>query len=384
MSRGISERCAGTKSARPSVDRLPDVGAREERPVPERTRVPRVHVVGTAEGQEVRHLDPFQLAGARHHRPHQLLRVAAPGMDPDVVPGPDDLHGFGGGGHAPAVVFGPVHGRVPEARAAKGRSNARARDSRTQRPRRTYVPRRRSAARLQRAVEPGPRHFEQVREESVGEGEGGRPRGRGGKVRNAEVHDPVHLVGRGREGGGAGGLEAPAHVDGEVQDHAARAHGAEHLPGDQDRRALAVARHRAQDHVREGEGLLDVGPRGQHRRHAPRRLRHLAQGHHVLVEQGDRGAEAEGGAGRGSPGDARAQDHEAGRGHAGCAAEQDALPSGVAQEQVRGHGDGQAARDLRHAGEDGRVAGVVFDGLQADGRDPALEQRTQVLGPRGG
>ena len=63
---------------------------------------------------------------------------------------------------------------------------------------------------------------------------------------------------------------------------------AQHLARHQHRRALAVARHRAQHHVGEGERLLDVGTRGQHGGHAAARLaRRVAQRLHVLVEQRD-------------------------------------------------------------------------------------------------
>ena len=85
MRPGISERKTGHPVGPALVHRLPHVRAGEERAVAEGARVARVDVVGGAEGQDVRHLDVAQLAGAADQRLHQLLRVVAAGVQPDVV-----------------------------------------------------------------------------------------------------------------------------------------------------------------------------------------------------------------------------------------------------------------------------------------------------------
>ena len=85
-------------------------------------------------------------------------------------------------------------------------------------------------------------------------------------VRDAVVGDPVDLVGRIGVRGGPRGLEAPALVDRDVDEHGAAPHQAE-LPARQHpRRARRLDEHRADHQIRLRQALLDLQRRGEARR----------------------------------------------------------------------------------------------------------------------
>jgi len=101
------------------VDGLPDVGAREERPVAEGAGEARVDVVGIAEGQQVRDLHVVQLVVSRDHGLDQLLGVAAPRVDPESVSRLDGTHGLLRAGDPAAVRLVPAHATRPPRAAAR-------------------------------------------------------------------------------------------------------------------------------------------------------------------------------------------------------------------------------------------------------------------------
>jgi hypothetical protein len=113
------------------------VRAREQGTVAEHALEARLDVVGAAEREQVRHRHPEQLAGAADQRAHELLGVAAAGVDPNVVARPDRAHGRLGGRDAAPVRFAPVHAHTTAASPRSGscgRPKLRARLSRRQRP----------------------------------------------------------------------------------------------------------------------------------------------------------------------------------------------------------------------------------------------------------
>ena len=117
------------------VDRGPHVRAGEERPVAEGTGRGGIDVRCFAEGHQVRDLDVAQLGGPRHQRAHQLFRVVAAGVQPDVVAGGDRAHRRFGRRHLVAVALAPDHRPAPAPGTQKGTSKVRASDSLAQRPR---------------------------------------------------------------------------------------------------------------------------------------------------------------------------------------------------------------------------------------------------------
>ena len=117
----------------------------------------------------------------------------------------------------------------------------------------------------------------------------------------------------------------------------------------------------------------------QRRRTASRRRSTLT------VEQRHVGAHAEGGAGgRAARARRRRGSRSCAGGTPGAPPSRMPLPPNSFSSRPAPMVTREAAGDLGHAVSTGARPGLVLDGLQADGRDLALQQRPQVLGTRGG
>ncbi len=208
----------------------------------------------------------------------------------------------------------------------------------------------------------------------VAEGEGAGAADGSGHVGDAVVDDAVDDVGGVFVGGGAGGFEAAALVDGDVDDDAAVLHHFEVFAGDEARGAGAGDEDSADDEVgflegvADGEGVgVDGGDIGGHD------VVEVAEAVEVNVEEGDVGPEAGGDFGGVVADDASAQDDDIGGGDAGDAAEEDAAAHHRFFEVFGAFLDAHFSRDFGHRGEAGEATEFVGDGFVGDGGDAGLQ-----------
>src|SRR6185437_3093833 len=209
--------------------------------------------------------------------------------------------------------------------------------------------------------------LEDVGESRVGEGERGGVGHGGGHVGNAVVDDAVDLVAGVGVGGGLGGFDAAALIDGDVDDDGAFFHTADHLLGDNLRGGGAGDEDSADEEVGLASGALDVvGVRGQGVDAAVEDIVELAEAVEVEIHQCHFGAEAEGHLGGVGADDAAADDADVAGRDTGDSAEQDAAAAFLLFEVSGADLDGETAGDLGHGGEEGEGVGAVFDGLVGD------------------
>ena len=149
-------------------------------------------------------------------------------------------------------------------------------------------------------------------------------------------------------------------------------------------RAGAGHQDRADDHVGAGHGVGDGVFIGQVGFGVGDVLDEVAQLARVAIEGGHARARGGGGARGGKPHRAHAQDHHAGRRHAGRAAQQDAASAGAGAQQVRGDGGRHLSADLADGGEHGQAPVVLLDDLTADGGEAAPGQRFHQAAVRHG
>jgi hypothetical protein len=162
----------------------------------------------------------------------------------------------------------------------------------------------------------------------------------------------------------AGGLEAPALVDRHVDEDGAAAHDPELLPGDHVRRPRAVDEHRADDHVRVGQALLDLERGGEDGLGAAAEGDvELAQAVEVAVEDRDARLHADRDEGGVHADHAAADDEHVGAGDAGNAAhEHAAAPERLLEHEGAGL-RGDLARHLAHRGQQRQPPARVGDRL---------------------
>ncbi len=67
--------------------------------------------------------------------------------------------------------------------------------------------------------------------------------------------------------------------------------------------------------------------------------------------------------------------------HSGRAAHQNAAAAELVEHQAGAEDDGEAAGNLRHRGQDRRVALLVLDGFETDCRYASCDERRDILGP---
>ncbi len=91
--------------------------------------------------------------------------------------------------------------------------------------------------------------FQEIRERGVGQGEGGGVRHGGGHVRDAVVEHAIDEINGIGMGGGVGGFEAAALIDGDIHDHCAALHVGDHIAADEFGSGSAGDEHRADDQV---------------------------------------------------------------------------------------------------------------------------------------
>ncbi len=193
------------------------------------------------------------------------------------------------------------------------------------------------------------------------------------------MDDAVDLVGRIGKIRRSRGFAAPSLVDREIHDHRPWFHRMQHVAGDQDRRPFPVDRHRTEKEVRKGQGLLDVGRRRRHRRDLiGGRPLDAAQGLNVAVEDDDVGAEPAPETGGLPSQGSGAENHQRRRRNAGGAVDQQTLAAELVEQQPRTDDHRQTPGDLRHRLENGSVAVVLLDDLDADGRQFPVKQRPET------
>ena len=189
-----------------------------------------------------------------------------------------------------------------------------------------------------------------------GEGRGARHGAR--HVRDAVMNHVVDDEGRIAVGRGVRRLDAAALVDGDVDDHRARLHPADHVGGDELRGGRARNEHPADHHVRVGDVAIDRGAGGvqgveRAAELAPQRLERLGG----AVDGPRIGAHPHRDVGGVGPDHAAADDDDLGRQHSRHAAEQDSAPAVDPFEGMGGGLDRESPGDFRHGREEGQAAG---------------------------
>ena len=227
------------------------------------------------------------------------------------------------------------------------------------------------------------RELENVGEGCVGEGEGGGVGHGGGHVGDAVVDDAVDDVRGVAVGGGMGGLDAAALIDGDVDDDRAFLHFGDHGFGDDLGSGGAGDEDSADDEVGLAGGALDVvavGGNGEDA--AVEDVVELAEAVEVEVDERDLGAHAEGDLGSVGADDASADDADVAGWDAGDSAEEDAAASVLFFKIGCADLDGHAAGDFAHGGEERECASAVANGLVGDAGDLLFEQRVGEVGER--
>ena len=184
--------------------------------------------------------------------------------------------------------------------------------------------------------------------------------------------------------GGAGGFEAAALIDGDVDEDGAGLHPLDQAVRHQRRGLGAGDEDRADDQVGLQQLRLDLvggGENGVDR--AAVDVVDALERPGIQVEDGDVGAQAVGHRDRGGADLPGADDRHARRAGAGDSGEEDAAAAEVAHQVVRADLHGQAAGDLAHRGQQRQFAVIVGDGFVGDGRRARVEQRLRAFWGRG-
>ncbi len=197
-----------------------------------------------------------------------------------------------------------------------------------------------------------------------------------GHIGDAVVDDAVDDVGGVAVGGGVGGLDAAALVDGYVDDDCAFLHFGDHRLGDDLGGGGAGDEDSTDDEVSFADGVLDVvAVGGDGVEAAVEDVVELAEAVEVEVDEGDLGAHAEGDFGGVGADDAAADDADVAGGDAGNSAEEDAAAAVFLFEVGCADLDGHSSGYFAHRGKQRQCAEAVANGLVGDAGDLVLQQR---------
>ena len=142
-------------------------------------------------------------------------------------------------------------------------------------------------------------------------------------------------------------LEAPALVDGDVDEHRARPHPRDELIAHEGRRLRTGHEHRADDEIRSQTGVLDLVRVAHHRPHPPTGCRvDRPQPCGIEIEDGDVGAHSERDTSRVEPRHAAAEHDDIRGAHPRHAAHEHAAPAVRLHERLRADLRGEAPGDL--------------------------------------
>ena len=232
-------------------------------------------------------------------------------------------------------------------------------------------------------LDPCVRDRERVGQRHVRQCVGRRARHRARHVADAVVDDVVDHVRRIRVRRHVRGLEAPALVDGDVDEHGARAHRAHLLGRDEVRSPRTGDEHGADHEVGREHEVLDRERARHHRLDAPAPdLVDLAQPDDVAVDDDHLRLHARGDLGGVPAGDAAAQHDDLPRRDAARAAKQHAAPAGRTLERLRALLRREPAGDLRHRREQRQMPVRRLHRLVGHGAHTPVDQevRQPVVG----
>ena len=236
-------------------------------------------------------------------------------------------------------------------------------------------PRRDRGALRRRAPTPLFGEFQQIGKGRVGEREGGGMRNGGGHVRNAIVEHVVDEVDGVGMGGGVGGFEAAALIDGDIHHDGAALHAGDHVAAHEFGGGGARNEHAADDQVGVLQGFRDgPGVGGEGDDEAVEDVVEFAQAVETAVDDGDVRAHADRDFGGIGADDAAAEDGHVRRRDAGDAAEQNAAAAVGTLQILRADLHGHASGDFAHGGEQRQRAVALDDGFVGDAGDAGIEQ----------
>jgi hypothetical protein len=212
--------------------------------------------------------------------------------------------------------------------------------------------------------------LEDVGEGCVGEGERAGVGHGCGHVRDAVVNNAVDDVAGVGVGGGPGGFDAAALVDGDVDNDCALLHLADHGRGDDLGSCGSGDEDAADDEVGFTDGSFDVvGVRSHGEEAAAEDVVEFTEAVEAKVDEGNLGAEAEGHLGGVGADDAAADDADVTGGNARNAAEKYTAAAVLLFEIGRTYLNGEPAGDFGHGSEQGEGSGFVLDGFVGDSGD---------------